>query len=395
MTAHPLLRERGHHDSGRVGMIELFFDLVFVFAVTQLSHTLLEHLTPAGAAQTALMLFAIWWVWVYTSWVTNWLNPERIPVRLCLLTLLLAGLVLAASIPQAFAERGATFACTYVAMQLGRTSFMLWALRGAARPVLLRNFQRILTWMALSGVFWLIGGFAAAEERFGWWAVALVIELVAPFAYFWVPGLGRSHVADWDIDGAHLAERCALFVIIALGESLLITGATFATLHWDATVIDSMLIAVLGSIAMWWMYFDTGAERAQHRIVHASDPGRQGRAAYTYLHVPIVAGIIVCAAADEIALMHPGHVDGAGVAVIIGGPLIYLTGNALFKWITNDRLVPPLSHLAGIVMLTALVPVASHLSAIALAGLTTAIFVVVAAWESLALRRRKPENAPA
>src|SRR5687767_12912288 len=111
-----LLRERGHHDSGRVGMVELFFDLVFVFAVTQLSHTLLAHLSWEGALHTALLLPAVWWVWIYTSWATNWLNPERIPVRLCLFGLMLAGLVLSASIPAAFAERGLSFACSFVAM---------------------------------------------------------------------------------------------------------------------------------------------------------------------------------------------------------------------------------------------------------------------------------------
>src|SRR5437868_6789991 len=104
-TASPLLRERGHHDSGKVGMVELFFDLVFVFAVTQLSHSLLANLTPIGAAQMALLLPAVWWVWIYTSWTTNWLNPERVPVRLCLFAMMLGGLVLAASIPAAFDGR--------------------------------------------------------------------------------------------------------------------------------------------------------------------------------------------------------------------------------------------------------------------------------------------------
>ena len=145
-----------------------------------------------------------------------------------------------------------------------------------------------------------------------------------------------------------------------------------------------MLIAVLGTIAMWWMYFDTGAERAQHRIVHANDPGRQGRMAYTYLHVPIVAGIILCAAADEIVLMHPGHADTAGISRDSRRAFIYLLGNALFKWVTNDRRTPPLSHLIGILLLAviALLAPSLHLSALALSTLATSVFLVVAAWES-------------
>jgi low temperature requirement protein LtrA len=383
-----LLRERGHHDSGRVSMVELFFDLVFVFAVTQLSHTLLEHLTPLGAAQTALLLPAIWWVWIYTSWVTNWLNPERMAVRLCLFALMLAGLVMAAAIPHAFEARGIVFACAFVLMQVGRTVFMLWAIRNGP-PVMVRTFQRILVWFLISGIFWILGAWSAPSARFDWWALAMMIELVAPLVYFWVPGLGRSRTADWDIDGAHLAERCALFVIIALGESLLITGATFAELHWSWDAVTGMLIAVLGSIAMWWMYFDTGAERARHRIVHANDPGRQGRMAYTYLHLPIVAGIIICATADEIVLMHPHHADTPGIVVILAGPFIYLSGNALFKWVTNDRRAPPLSHLVGLALLAILTPFAfSHVfTALALSTLTTTVFVLVAGWEAIAIRR--------
>ena len=386
-TTRTLLRERGQHDSGKVAMVELFFDLVFVFAVTQLSHALLAQLTLLGTAQMALLLPAMWWVWIYTSWATNWLNPDRIPVRLCLFVLMMAGLVLAASIPRAFTDRGAIFACAYVSMQVGRTAFVLWAVRSES-PVLTVNFQRILAWFLLAAAFWIVGGFGAQELQFGWWALAFLIELLGPSFYYWTPGLGRSSTSEWNIDGAHMAERCALFVIIALGESLLVTGATFAELHWNADAIIGMSVAVFGAIAMWWLYFDTGAERAQHRIVHSTDPGRQGRIAYTYLHLPIVAGIIVCAVADEIVLVHPGHLSDAGVIAIVGGPLLYLLGNASFKWVMNDRRAPPLSHLAGITLIALLAPWAHWLSALALSALTTAILIVVATWESVALRRR-------
>jgi low temperature requirement protein LtrA len=368
-------------------MVELFFDLVFVFAVTQLSHTLLGHLTPQGSLQTLMLLLAVWWVWIYTSWVTNWLDPERIPVRLCLFALMLAGLLLSVSIPEAFDERGVLFAAAYVAMQVGRTLFFLWAARRA--PInMRRNFQRILVWLSTSGVCWMVGGFAAGSTRIGWWSLALLLEFLGPWLYFRVPGLGRSSIADWDVDGSHMAERCALFVIIALGESLLVTGATFAELPWSASTIGAFLVAVLGSIAMWWIYFDTGVARAHHRIVHSADPGRQARVAYTYCHALIVAGVIVCAVADELVLVHPGHASNPGIAAILGGPAFYLLGNALFKWVTNDRRGPPLSHLVGLLALALLAwPAFGHwLSAFALGAATTCVFAVVALWESLALR---------
>jgi low temperature requirement protein LtrA len=369
-------------------MVELFFDLVFVFAVTQLSHALIADLTPRGAMQVGLLLLAVWWVWIYTSWVTNWLDPERIPVRICLLVMLAAGLVMSVSIPQAFGERGPHFAAAYAFMQVGRTLFFLWAVRGSAGP-LRRNFQRILVWLSISGACWLVGGFTEEWDRYGWWLAAIAIEIAGPWLYFYVPGLGRSSTADWNVHGGHMAERCGLFVIIALGESLLVTGATFAGMDWSTDGWVAFLVAVLGSVLMWWIYFDTGARRGEHRIMHSADPGRLARLGYTYLHLPIIAGIIVCAVGDEITLLHPGHVTPATVAVLIGGPACFLAGAALFKWVTNDRRAPPLSHLAGLAAFAMLawVVIARHPSALQIASATTAVLLVVAVWESLALRK--------
>jgi low temperature requirement protein LtrA len=386
--ANSLLRRRGGHEDGKVTMAELFFDLVFVFAVTQLSHRLLAHLDLVGALQTALLLFGVWWVWVYTAWVTNWLDPERAPVRLCLFVLMLAGLVLSASIPQAFGERTVTFIAAYVGMQVGRTLFFLWAVRREAKSRR-RNFQRILVWLSTSGVFWIAGAFQHGSAQFLCWVVALAIEISGPAMFFRVPGLGRSTTADWDVHGGHFAERCALFVIIALGESLLVTGATFAERSWDSTTVAAFVVDFLGSIAMWLVYFNIGAGRAAERIEQSGDPGRIARVAYTYVHVLIIAGIIVCAVADEIVLVHPGHADGAAIAAILGGPALYLLGNLLFKWVTRDGDGPPLSHLVGLALTLALLPLAlsQHVSALALGAATTGVMMVVAAWETLASRR--------
>jgi len=381
-----LLRDRTVAGSGRVGMVELFFDLVFVFAVTQLSHTLLADLTFGNLVHVTMLFLAVWWVWMYTAWTTNWLDPERLPVRICLFVLTVAGLFLSVSIPHSFAERGIVFAAAYASMQVGRTLFVVWAVRGASGP-LTNNFQRIAVWLALSGTCWIIGGLAEPSTRLAWWTLALGIELVGPWALFWVPLLGRSAVTDWNVDGGHMAERCALFVIIALGESLLVPGATFAELTWDAPTLIAFFSAVLGSILMWWLYFDSGAERAQHRMVHATDAGRTARSAYTYVHIVIVAGIIVCAVADELVLMHPQHGTDAGLLAILGGPACYLIGAAWFKWLTNDRRTPPLSHMIGVVLIAMLVwPTLAHaLTPLVCSIATTLVFAVVACWETVAL----------
>lgn len=393
--ARSLLRTRGGHESGRVDTVELFFDLVFVFAVTQLSHRLLEHLDPLGVAQTALLMIGVWWVWIYTTWVTNWLDPVRVPVRLALFALMLAGLLLSVSIPEAFGARGPSFALAYVTMQVGRTLFFLWAVRHEARNMR-RNFQRILVWLSLSGALWLLGGYADGGARLGWWAAALLVELMGPVLYFHVPGLGRSSTRDWNIEANHMAERCGLFIILSLGESLLITGATFAKLPWGVETCVAFVAAVIGSIAMWWIYFDTGAVRGHHRMLHSDDPGRQARLAYTYLHALIVAGIIVSAVADELVLAHPGHGEASAYATILGGPALFLLGAALFKWATNDRRLPPLSHLAGLAVLAALaVPAFAHrLTPLATAVLAVAVLVTTAVWENLALRRPAPAPRP-
>lgn len=186
-----------------------------------------------------------------------------------------------------------------------------------------------------------------------------------------------------------MAERCGLFVIIALGESLLVTGATFAEMPWTNDAWTVFLVAVLGSILLWWIYFDTGAQRGEHRITHSNDPGRLARLGYTYLHLPIVAGIILCAVGDEIMLLHPGHATAPAIAVLIGGPAVFLAGATLFKWVTNFRRTPPLSHLAGLALLAVLPWFAHelHASALQIGAAATAVLLIVAVWESFALRR--------
>lgn len=384
-TRPGLLRARPPGGHGKVTNIELFFDLVFVYAVTQLSDTLLHHLDAIGAAQTLLLFLAVWWVWVFTSWVTNWLDPERPAVRLLLLVLSLAGLLLSIAVPDAFGQRGLLFAGVYVFMQVGRTLFMLWALRSGA-PANLRNFQRIIVWLLISGALWLLGGSLNGASRAVLWIVALALEYAGPAMAFHVPGMGRSRTTDWDVEGGHLAERCSLFVIIALGESVLVTGSSFADVAWNGTSVLVFVSAFIGSVAMWWIYFDLAAERGSRSIRQSQDPGRYARIAYTYLHLLIVAGIIVSAVADELTLSHPhAPITLATAAVLLGGPALYLLGNALFKQSVNNTNFP-LSHLVGLALLIVLAAMAGQFSIVELGIATTIVLVMVAMWESLSLR---------
>jgi low temperature requirement protein LtrA len=384
MTTDSLLRHGGGHV--RVTYVELFFDLVFVFAVTQLSHSLVEHLDLAGALQTLLLLLAVWWVWIYTCWFTNWIDPDKPAPRVMLFLLMFAGLLLSASIPNAFRHEALLFASAYVFMQVSRSTFAMFATRGH-NPALHRTFRLIVCWQAFAGAFWIWGGCVGGVTQAVTWIVALLIDCLGPIVYFYVPGLGASSTADWKVDGAHMAERCALFVIIALGESILVTGATAASLPATTAGICAFSVAFLGSVTMWWIYFNIGAERGSRQFAASADSGRVGRAVYTYFHIPIVAGIVVCAVADEITITHPGgHMSLADALVLLGGPALYLAGNVFFKRASAKYY--PLSHLVGLGMLVLLAPFALALAPLALGAATTAVLVTVAIWETRSFSTR-------
>ncbi|MBX9710757.1 MAG: low temperature requirement protein A [Xanthobacteraceae bacterium] len=377
------MRERDPHGHLRVTYVELFFDLVFVFAITQISHTLLAHFTPIGVLQTAILFLAVWWVWIYTTWITNWLDPERTPVRLMLFGLMIAGLLLSTSIPKAFESRGLAFALAFVVMQVGRSVFTYLSIP-KSQPAWRMNLLRITIWLSCSGVFWIAGGFADSAARLVLWAIAVAIEYAGPAMRFRCPGIGASSLQDWDVEGGHLAERCAGFIIIALGESIVVTGATFAESEWTAAVMIAFAVALIGSIAMWWIYFHLGAEAGSDRISESEESGRLARIAYTYMHLPIVAGIVVSAVGDEVLLAHPdGHTDMRAVLSIIGGPLVFLIGTILFKRVIRGLF--QLSHLVGIGLLIVLIPLAHFFSPLELAALTTLVLLIVAAWEAISL----------
>ena len=265
----------------------------------------LEHLTPLGALQTAVLMLAVWWAWIDTAWITNWLNPERTAVRLMLFGLMLAGLVLSASIPKAFEERALAVRAGLRARATRTSLFMLWALEEPRRG----QFSQFHPDHCLAGR---VGAAldrrslrSTARQRLALWAIAVGIETVGAGARLLGAGarpLGHHRLA---VEGSHMAERCSLFVIIALGESVLVTGATFAGLTWTAEHIGAFLVAFTGSVAMWVIYFNIGAERASRLIASSKDPGRLARNGYTYLHILIVAGIIVAAVGDDLALHHP------------------------------------------------------------------------------------------
>jgi hypothetical protein len=230
---------------------------VYVFAITQLSHYLIGHSTVAGALQAGLLLAMVWLVWSYTTWVTNWLDPELMAVRLLLVVLMLVSLAMSASLPRAFEDLGLWVGGAYALQQIGRTLFMVIALRGHPLEA---NFQRILAWCVASSAFALAGGLAHGHARALLWLGAVGIDLLGGVVGFATPGLGRSRTSDWTIEGGHFAERCQAFILIALGESIVIIGATLSDVNpITAARVASFAVAFVGSVALWWLYFDQSA----------------------------------------------------------------------------------------------------------------------------------------
>jgi low temperature requirement protein LtrA len=382
-----LMRERAGPQ--RVTNVELFFDLVYVFAVTQLSHFLLAGPQASGAVRTALeaaiLLIMVWQLWVYTTWVTNWLDPDRLAVRLLLLALAVASLVMSAALPTAFGHSGLIVGSAYLVMQVGRSVFSVLAI-GDRDPGLRKNFQRILAWCVVSGLLALGGGLAHGDARLALWACAVAVDLTGGAVGFYTPGLGRSRTADWTIEGGHFAERCQAFILIAIGESIVVVGATLAARFTGSTPltgneIAAFVIAVASSVAFWWLYFDRSARDATEIIAHSADPGRLGRSAYHLVHPIMVAGIIVTAAADG-ATAEAAARGGTASAVtawvawmILGGPALFLAGHAAFKAVVWRRL--SWQRIGAIGVLALLGFAVPQLSALALSGCAAAVVAAV------------------
>ena len=377
----PIIRTRGEGEQ-RATFFELFFDLVYVFAVTQLSHHLVADLSWSGAAQSAFMLIALYWAWTYTTWMTNWFDPDTAPVRLVLVFVMAASLLIAVAIPEGFGAHALLFAGSYAGLQVGRNAFVVAV---TPRGGFNRNFRQILAWSVLSAPLWVTGGIVDAEElRWVLWLSALGMDLIGPLVSYWLPRMGTTPMSQWQIEGAHFGERFQLFVIIALGESIVLAGATASETGLSVDVVAALLLAFLSSTALWWLYFGQVAGTVLERIRAATpeERGQIGRDIYTYLHLPIIAGIVLVAVGDELVIAHPTDaLHDAGALVALGGPALFLGGlMASAARLGHAQSVP---RGVAVLALLAAVPLAGDADGLIVAALLTVLLTVLVVAEQL------------
>jgi low temperature requirement protein LtrA len=371
----PIMRRRQEGEQ-RATFFELFFDLVYVFAVTQVSHHLLEEIGWAAAAETTFMLVAVYWAWNYTTWMTNWFDPDTVPIRLVLVFVMAASLLMAVAIPEGFGDYALLFACGYSGLQIGRNAFVVAV---TPRGQFNQNFRQILAWSLFSAPLWVAGGVVDAEAlRWVLWLAALGIDLAGPLVAFWLPGAGTAPMSQWQIEGAHFGERFELFVIIALGESIVLAGATASDTGLSVDVVAALLLAFLSSTALWWLYFGQVAGAVLERIrgATAEERGQIGRDIYTYLHLPIIAGIVLVAVGDELVIAHPiDDLHDAGALVALGGTALFLAGlMACAARIGQAQSAP---RVVAILALLAAMPLAAGADGLLVSTLLTALLAAL------------------
>lgn len=374
----------------RVTYVELFFDLVFVFGLTQLGSYLYENQTPLGALEGVIMLVALWWAWVSTTWVTNWLDPVKLPVRAAVIGLAFVAFVMSTAIAEAFGDRAWTFALAYIVLKLGRAVFMVWS---TARhdPQVSHDFGNVLAWALAGSALWIVGALLPLPLQLPLWGAALALELTGSVLGYPVPGRGRMEIGRWDVSGSHIAERTALFVLIALGEGLLVTGFAFVAAESSVEGVIAVATAFVAAAACWWIYFDHGERIGAEALEAAGAPGRTARTAYSWVHLLVVGGIVLLGVGDKEVLGHPHEQSLAAVVTVLGGPVMFLVGTVLFRRVLERRWMrAQLAGIAALVVVAAITPLLDPLSTGSLAAL---VLVATAAGETIErMRRNAPEG---
>ncbi len=376
---------RGSDESRTVTPLELFFDLVFVFAVSQLTHLLVAHFDARGAIEALILTLAVVYAWYMTAWVTNWMSPGHLPVQALLLTIMLLSLLMSSGIDGAFIDNGWLFVIPYVVIQVGRAAFATVTFTPGSNQHI--HFVNVLLWELAVTVLWIAGAFADGDTRIALWALA-VLALHAGVAVFHaIPGRPSSHLrapigpdargVHSDVAGEHVLERLRLLFLIALGETLITTGATFASADVTIGPIAALVNAFLASVALWYLYFQR-VEGVGLQANEASEDASGIASVGTHAITLVFVALIAIAVGDEFAIAHPGGEPSAGyIALVFGGPALFLLSQIWFMWRVGATGLKP--RILGVPAL-AVLAVATYPTSLLLASIAaTAVLVAVAA----------------
>jgi low temperature requirement protein LtrA len=371
-------RELEHSDEHRVTPLELFFDLAFVFAFTQVTSLLVDDSTWGGVLRGMLVLAALWWAWSGYAWLTSTLDVDEGGVRLAMLASMGAMLFVALAVPGAFGDDAVLFGVVYLLVRV--LHLVLYAIVSRDDPDLRTALLRIVPTELLGASLLVVAGFLEGDKRIGVWVVALAIDYFGPA----VRGL-----RGWWIAPEHFAERHGLVILIALGESIIAIGVG-AGLELVPGVMVAAALGIVVVSALWWLYFDVAAIFARGRLMQASgvEQARIALHSYSYLHLPMIAGIVLFALGLE-AVLHDvaGALDTVPAVALCGGASLYLLGHVASLFQTTGRAFR--RRTVGALVLLALIPAAVAIPALAALGLVSTVCSLVVAYEAIRHREHR------
>jgi low temperature requirement protein LtrA len=372
-------RELEQHDEHRVTPLELFFDLAFVFAMTQVTSLLADDPTWGGVLRGMLVLAALWWAWATYAWLTSAMDVDEGGIRLVMLASMGSMLVVALAVPGAFGNDAVLFATAYLLVRL--LHLVLSGIVARDDPDRVSALLRFVPTAILGPALLVLAGFVEGDERFALWVVALAIDYLGPV----VIGVGRG----WQVAPEHFAERHGLIILIALGESIIAIGVGAGFELAPGVVVGAALGIVVVS-ALWWLYFDVAAVIARRRLVQATglDLHRLALHSYSYLHLPLVAGVVLFALGLKTTLGGVGEaLDTVPAIGLCGGAALYLLGHIAFLFRATGYLFR--RRTLGAIVLLALIPAAVTMPALAALGLVSAACSLVVAYEAIRYREQR------
>ncbi|WP_422770684.1 low temperature requirement protein A [Plantactinospora sp. WMMC1484] len=393
----PLLRAES--SSQRATFLELFFDLVFVFALTRVSQRLVEDFTAeqrvllSEVGQTLVLFLALWLIWSSTAWITSTLEPEAFAVQGAVVVTVIGSMVVAVALPEGFGRHGLVFVVAYLAVQMGRIGFFLFATHGRAAPADPTGPRRVLVWFAVSAVPWLVGGLAGESVLRGvLWTLAVGVDYLGLTLGWPVPRMGRARYGEQPFAAEHLAERYQQFLLIGLGELILVTGIAFGGDGGEFTPgrTGALGLALVSTVLLWRIYFYRAGHVLPTAFIRSRNSAGLGLSA-AYTHLVMIAGIVLTGVGYELSIAHPAEeIVPVWLVALLGGPALFLAGRSLFEFQVFGRISWP--RVAAVLLLGAVVPLMEILPLLAVAATVVTVLLGVALADLRRARGHAPEQ---